>query len=105
MGSGDSNDSDDVIVKAFKAYEADGKIASKMFTHALTTWGDALSQAEIDDVFGEFEIDEDYMIKSKDAIGMFVAIKEEEKKEEAPPAEEDEGEAKKKKKKKKKAAK
>merc|ERR1712066_650730 len=89
--SGDSNDSDDVIVKAFKAYEADGKI---------------------DDVFGEFEIDEDYMIKSKDVIGMFVAIKEEEKKEEAPapaveeaPAEEDEGEAKKKKKKKKKAAK
>merc|ERR1711937_973452 len=66
--SGDSNDSDDVIVKAFKAYEADGKIDSKMFTHALKTWGDALSQAEIDDVFGEF-----------------VAIKEEEKKEEAPP--------------------
>jgi len=111
--SGDSNDSDDVIVKAFKAYEADGKIDSKMFTHALKTWGDALSQAEIDDVFGEFEIDEDYMIKSKDVIGMFVAIKEEEKKEEAPPpveeapaAEEpEEGEAKKKKKKKKKAAK
>merc|ERR1712224_874590 len=112
--AGDSNDSDDVIVKAFKAYEADGKIDSKMFTHALKTWGDALSQAEIDDVFGEFEIDEDYMIKSKDVIGMFVAIKEEEKKEEAPPpveeapaaAEEpEEGEAKKKKKKKKKAAK
>ena len=112
--SGDSNDSDDVIVKAFKAYEADGKIDSKMFTHALKTWGDALTQAEIDDVFGEFEIDEDYMIKSKDVIGMFVAIKEEEKKEEAPPpveeapaaAEEpEEGEAKKKKKKKKKAAK
>merc|ERR1711937_581119 len=103
--SGDSNDSDDVIVKAFKAYEADGKIDSKMFTQALKTWGDALTQAEID---------EDYMIKSKDVIGMFVAIKEEEKKEEAPPpveeapaaAEEpEEGEAKKKKKKKKKAAK
>merc|ERR1712212_575347 len=50
--------------------------------------------------------------KSKDVIGLFVAVKEEEKKEEAPPpveeaapAEEDEGEAKKKKKKKKKAAK
>merc|ERR1719312_2439872 len=49
------------------------------------------------------------MIKSKDVIGLFVAVKEEEKKEEAPPpveeaapAEEDEGEAKKKKKKKKK---
>merc|ERR1712168_286515 len=77
----------------------------KMFREKMT-------KAEIDDIFGEFEIDEDYMIKSKDVIGLIVAVKEEEKKEEAPapvveeaPAEEDEGEAKKKKKKKKKAAK
>merc|ERR1712121_105618 len=111
--AGEGNDSDDVIVQAFKAYEFEGKIDSKMFTHALKTWGDKMSQAEIDDVLNEFEIDEDYMIKSKDVIGLFVAVKEEEKKEEAPPPvveeppppEEDEGEAKKKKKKKKKAAK
>merc|ERR1712242_263807 len=110
--AGDGNDSDDLIVSAFKAYDNEGKIDSKMFTHALMTWGDKMTKAEIDDVFGEFEIDEDYMIKSKDVIGLFVAVKEEEKKEEAPPpveeaapAEEDEGEAKKKKKKKKKAAK
>merc|ERR1712173_414856 len=111
--AGDGNDSDDLIVSAFKAYDLDGKIDSKMFTHALMTWGDKMTKAEIDDVFGEFDIDEDYMIKTKDVIGMFVAVKEEEKKEEAPPpaaeeaapAEEDEGEAKKKKKKKKKAAK
>merc|ERR1712013_446614 len=88
--AGEGNDPDDLIVQAFKAY-------------ALKTWGD---------IFGESEIDEDYMIKTKDVIGLFVAVKEEEKKEEAPPpveeaapAEEDEGEAKKKKKKKKKAAK
>merc|ERR1711935_488311 len=111
--AGAGNDGDDIIVQAFKAYEADGKIDSKMFTHALSTWGDKMSQAEIDDVFGEFEIDEDYMIKSKDVVGLFVAVKEEKKEEEAPapveeaaPAEEpEEGEAKKKKKKKKKAAK
>merc|ERR1711983_184004 len=111
--AGDGNDSDDLIVQAFKAYDQEGKIDSKMFTHALMTWGDKMTKAEIDDVFGEFDIDEDYMIKTKDVIGMFVAVKEEEKKEEAPPpaaeeaapAEEDEGEAKKKKKKKKKAAK
>merc|ERR1712066_213071 len=111
--AGEGNDGDDVIVQAFKAYEFEGKIDSKMFTHALKTWGDKMSQAEIDDVFDEFEIDEDYMIKSKDVIGLFVAVKKEEKKEEAPPpveeaapAEEpEEGEAKKKKKKKKKAAK
>merc|ERR1719350_496251 len=89
--AGEGNDPDDLIVQAFKAYDNEG---------------------EIDDILGEFEIDEDYMIKSKDVIGLFVAVKEEPKAEEpapvveeAPPAEEDEGDAKKKKKKKKKAAK
>merc|ERR1712039_831460 len=98
--AGDGNDSDDLIVQAFKAYDLEGKIDSKM------------SQAEIDDIFGEFEIDEDYCIKTKEVVGLFVAVKEEEKKEptpppevvEAPPAEE-EDDSKKKKKKKKKAAK
>merc|ERR1711981_489000 len=110
--AGDGNDSDDLIVQAFKAYDQEGKIDSKMFTHALMTWGDKMSKDEIDDIFGEFDIDEDYMCKTKEVLGLFVAQKEEEKKEEAPapaaeeaaPAE-DEGEAKKKKKKKKKAAK
>merc|ERR1711970_1524138 len=110
--AGDGNDSDDLIIQAFKAYDIEGKIDVKMFQHALKTWGDKMTQAEIDDVFGEFDIDEDYMVKSKEVLGLFVAQKEEEKKEEEPepvveeaPAEEDEGEAKKKKKKKKKAAK
>ena len=122
MNISEGNDSDDLIVQAFKAYDCDGKIDSKMFEHALKTWGDKMTKAEIDDIFGEFEIDEDFMIKSKDVIGLFVAQKEVEKKEEeaapaqqaaaaveapaeqAAPAEE-EGDAKKKKKKKKKAAK
>merc|ERR1712141_908833 len=93
--AGDGNDSDDLIVSAFKAYDNEGKIDSKMFQYALMTFGDKMTKAEVDDVFGEF-----------------VAVKEEEKKEEAPPPPveeeapaEDEGEAKKKKKKKKKAAK
>merc|ERR1711872_946229 len=46
------------------------------------TWGDKMTQAEIDDVFGEFDIDEDYMVKTKEVLGLFVAQKEEEKKEE-----------------------
>ena len=122
MNVSEGNDSDDLIVQAFKAYDCDGKIDSKMFEHALKTWGDKMTKAEIDDIFGEFEIDEDFMIKTKDVIGLFVAQKEVEKKEEeaapaqqaaaaveapaeqAAPAEE-EGDAKKKKKKKKKAAK
>jgi len=109
--AGDGNDPDDLIIQAFKAYDNDGKVDSKMFQHALTTWGDKMTKAEIDDVFGEFEIDEDYMIKTKEVVGMFVTVKEEPKKEEAPvveeaPAEEEEdADAKKKKKKKKKAAK
>merc|ERR1712066_295617 len=64
------------------------------------TWGDKMTKAEVDDIFGEFEIDEDYMIKSKEVISLFVAVKEEEKKEptpppvveEAPPEEEEEEE-------------
>merc|ERR1711956_207053 len=110
--AGDGNDSDDLIVQAFKAYDQAGKIDSKMFQHALMTWGDKMTKAEIDDIFGEFEIDEDYMIKTKDVVGLFVAVKEEPKAEEpapvveeAAPADDDEGDAKKKKKKKKKAAK
>jgi len=110
--AGEGNDPDDVIVQAFKSYDAEGKIDVKIFQHALKTWGDKMSQAEIDDVFGEFDIDEDYMVKTKEVLGLFVAQKEEEKKEAepepvveaAPEPEEDEG-AKKKKKKKKKAAK
>merc|ERR1711975_196922 len=110
--AGDGNDSDDLIIQAFKAYDIEGKMDVKMLQHALKTWGDKMTQAEIDDVFGEFDIDEDYMVKTKEVLGLFVAQKEEEKKEPEPepvveeaPAEEDEGEAKKKKKKKKKAAK
>merc|ERR1719507_633276 len=87
------------------------KMAAKMFQHALSTWGDKMTKAEIDDIFNEFEVDEDYMCKTKEVLGLFVAVKEEEKKveekkeeavEEAP---EEDGDAKKKKKKKKKAAK
>merc|ERR1711908_119116 len=109
--AGEGNDPDDLIVQAFKAYDKEGKIDSKVFEHALKTWGDKMTKAEIDDTFGEFEIDEDYMIKTKDVIGLFVSVKEEPKVdepapvEEAPEAEpEEDADAKKKKKKKKKAA-
>merc|ERR1711973_481130 len=36
-------------------YDNEGKIDSKMFEHALKTWGDKMTKAEIDDIFGEFE--------------------------------------------------
>ena len=84
------------------------------FRHALMTWGDKFSQAEVDDIFGEFEVDDDGFIESKAVIGLFVAGGGEEKKEEEPVEEKKEeapagdaapAEGGKKKKKKKKAAK
>merc|ERR1711881_489730 len=104
--AGDGNDPDELILQAFMAYDQGGKIDSKMFQHALTTWGDKMTKAEIDDIFNEFDIDEDFMIKTKEVISLFVAVKEEPKAEEPAPVEEEEdADAKKKKKKKKKAAK
>merc|ERR1712210_306993 len=104
--AGDGNDPDDLIIQAFSAYDKDGKIDVKMFQHALSTWGDKMTKAEIDDIFNEFEVDEDYMVKTKEVLGLFVAVKEEEEKEEVvEEAPEEDGDAKKKKKKKKKAAK
>merc|ERR1712203_546832 len=93
--AGGSNDPDDLIVRAFKAYEVDGKIEAEMFRHALMNFGDKFNKAEVDDIFGEFEVDDDGFIESKAVIGLFVAGGGEEKKEEepakeeAPPAEEE----------------
>merc|ERR1712226_938893 len=112
--AGGSNDPDALIVRAFKAYEVEGKIEAEMFRHALLNFGDKFNKAEVDDIFGEFEVDDDGFIESKSVIGLFVAGGGEEKKEEeakveeAPPAEEEAAPADdggKKKKKKKKAAK
>merc|ERR1719232_1040385 len=105
------SDPDELMLQAFMAYDLGGKIDVKMFQHALRTWGDKMSNAEIDDIFEQFDVDEDYMVKTKEVVGLFVAVKEEEKKEEkkeevVEAAPEEEGDdAKKKKKKKKKAAK
>merc|ERR1719512_697672 len=106
--AGDGNDPDDLILQAFMAYDQAGKIDVKMFQHALSTWGDKMTKAEIDDIFNEFDVDEDFMVKTKEVVGLFVAVKEEKKVEEAPvveeaaPAEDEDADAKKKKKKKKK---
>merc|ERR1719414_907671 len=89
--AGGSNDPDDLIVRAFKAYELEGgKIEAEMFRHALLHFGDKFSQAEVDDIFGELEVDDDGFLESKAVIGLFVAgggeEKKEEKKEEEAPA-------------------
>merc|ERR1719282_2180840 len=80
--AGDGNDPDELILQAFMPYDLGGKIDVKMFQHSLRTLGDKMSNAEIDDIFEQFDVDEDYMVKTKEVVGLFVAVKEEEKKEE-----------------------
>jgi len=90
--AGGSNDPDDLIVAAFKAYEEeDRKVSAEKFRWALTKWGDKFSAAEVDDIFGEFEIDDDGFLDGKAMCSLFVAGGGEEKKEEEKPAAADEG--------------
>merc|ERR1711963_1231938 len=79
--AGGSNDPDDLIIRVFRAYEGEGKIEAEMFRHALMNFGDKFNKAEVDDIFGEFEVDDDGFIASKDVISLFVAGGGEEKKE------------------------
>jgi myosin regulatory light chain 12 len=124
--SGGPNDPDDLIVNAFKAFddEVEEKIKGVMvkrhvidaenFKHILTTFGDKLSQDELEEIWDELEFDDNKDVFTKSAVDMFVPgamdekpEEEEEKKEEEGPSADaapEEGE-KKKKKKKKKAAK
>jgi len=124
--AGGTNDPDELVVNAFKAFdeEVEEKIKGQMvtrhilekenFIHILTAFGDKLTEDEIDDIFGEFEFDDNGDIMTKSVVDLFVAGAMDEKKEEeeekkegepaeaaAPAAEE----GAKKKKKKKKAAK
>jgi Ca2+-binding EF-hand superfamily protein len=72
--AGGSNDPDELIVQAFKAYEEDErKISAEKFRWALTKWGDKFSAAEVDDIFGEFEVDDDGFLDGKAVCGLFVA--------------------------------
>jgi len=125
--AGGVNDPDELVVNAFKAFdmEVEEKIKGQMvtrhiidreeFTHILMNFGEKMTQDEIDDIYGEFDFDDNKDIYTKSVVDLFVAggmdeKKEEEKKEEvkAAPAEADAAapaDGAKKKKKKKKAAK
>merc|ERR1711971_542800 len=41
-------DDDDTIIKAFDAFEVNGKIDADMFKHSLMTFGDKFTSAEVD---------------------------------------------------------
>merc|ERR1739847_133117 len=68
-------DDDDTILKAFDAFEVNGKIDADMFKHSLMTFGDKFSASEVDNAFGEFSI-EDGMIDAVQLKGLMVSKKE-----------------------------
>merc|ERR1739846_196531 len=70
-------DDDDTILKAFDAFEVNGKIDADMFKHSLMTFGDKFSASEVDNAFGEFVI-EDGMIDAVHLKGLMVSKKDEE---------------------------
>jgi len=57
-------------------------IEAEEFKHALMTFGDKMTAEEIDDIFGEFEFDDDGFILTKSVVDLFVAGGMDEKKEE-----------------------
>merc|ERR1711983_736801 len=67
-------DDDDTIMKAFDAFEVNGKIDADMFKHSLMTFGDKFSASEVDNAFGEFVI-EDGMIDAVHLKGLMVSKK------------------------------
>ena len=48
-------------------------IQAENFRHCLMTFGDKMTEAELDDVFDEFEYDDDGLILTKSVVDMFVA--------------------------------
>ena len=57
-------------------------IEAEEFKHALMTFGDKMTPEEIDDIFGEFEFDDDGFITTNSVVDLFVAGGMDEKKEE-----------------------
>merc|ERR1711878_160341 len=92
--AGGVNDPDELVVNAFKAFdmEVEDKIEGQMvtrhiidreeFTHILMNFGEKMTQDEIDDIYGEFEFDDNKDIVTKTVVDLFVAGAMDEKKEE-----------------------
>lgn len=68
-------DEDDVIEKAFKAFEkAPGEIDAEDLRHMLLSFGDKFTPQEVDDAFDVMDLDEDTgIIDSDSLVGMLTA--------------------------------
>jgi len=99
-GEGMANDGDELVLEAMKAFsetiiETDKKNVTtikhltdpELLKHVLVTFNETMNQEELDDMWEEFEFDDDGLILTKSIVDLFVAggldeKKEEEKKEE-----------------------
>ncbi|KAK2705727.1 hypothetical protein QYM36_015932 [Artemia franciscana] len=66
-------DEDDVVVNAFKSFDEEGVIDSERLRHALMTWGDKFSGAEVDTAYEQFEMDNQGRINTTKLIELLVA--------------------------------
>jgi Ca2+-binding EF-hand superfamily protein len=73
-----SADDDEVVIAAFKSFDDAGKIDSEKLRHALMTWGDKFSGAEVDEAFDQMTIDSNGKIDTQKLIQMLTASAEEE---------------------------
>ncbi|VEN46000.1 unnamed protein product [Callosobruchus maculatus] len=78
MADTGGQDEDDVIVAAFKAFDDEGYIDAETFRHALMTWGERLTEKEVNDAFDAVDIDDDGKIETSEFISLLTAQKEEE---------------------------
>jgi len=73
--SGEADD-DDVIIKAFQAFdEGEGLIDSDSFRHSLVTWGEKFTPKEVDEAFGQFDIDDNGKIDLGGVLDLLVGGK------------------------------
>jgi len=76
--SGEADD-DDVIVKAFQAFDdGDGTINSDSFRHSLMTWGEKFTAKEVDEAFEQFDVDDEGKIDMAGVLELLVGGKKDE---------------------------
>jgi len=69
-------DEDDVIEKAFRAFEkAQGEIDSEDLRHMLMSFGDKFTAQEVDDAFDVMDLDEDTGIIDSDSLVAMLTAK------------------------------
>jgi len=73
-----SADDDEVVINAFKSFDEAGKINGEKLRHALMTWGDKFTTAEVDDAYDQMTIDNSGNIDTAKLISMLTASAEEE---------------------------